>query len=75
MDRQDECARVGDLAQEAPSRLRGLHGVEVEDGRPVRLAALQRVVHEIAGHDRLLALRADHDAAMAGRMARASGSG
>ena len=29
MDRQDKRARVGDLAQKAPARLRGLHGVRI----------------------------------------------
>ena len=38
--------------------------------RPVGLAALDRVMHEIAGDHRALALREDVDAAMAGRMPR-----
>ena len=53
-----------------PARLRGLLGIPVEDRRPVRLAALQRVMHQVADHDRVLSARADVDAAMAGRVAR-----
>ena len=56
MDRQDKRARVRDLAQKPSPRLRRRLWVEVENRRPVRLAALQRVVHQVARHDRLLAL-------------------
>ena len=70
VNRQNICARVGDLTQEAAARPRGLRRVGVEDGRPIRLAALQRMVHQIASHDRVLALRADHHAAVARRMPR-----
>src|SRR5215475_7042727 len=44
-------------------------GIPVEDRRPIGLATLQGVVHEVADHDRVLSARADIDAAMVGRMA------
>jgi hypothetical protein len=56
VDRQDECACVRDLAQKAPARLRRLHGISVKDGRPIGFPALERVMHHVAGDDRLLAL-------------------
>ena len=70
VDRQQQQARAGDLAEEAPPRRDRLLRVPIEDRRPLRLAALQGVVEEVAGDDRALAAGADVDAAMAGRMAR-----
>src|SRR5215470_12537257 len=52
MDRQHEPAGAGGVAEESSARLRRLFLVPVEDGRPVGLAALQRVVHQIADHHR-----------------------
>jgi hypothetical protein len=70
MDRQHQRGSVGDLAKEAPTRLRGLRRVRVKDGRPIRLPALQRMMHQVAGHDRVAALRMDIDAAMVRRVTR-----
>ena len=50
-------------------RPRGLLRIPVENRRPIGLATLQGVVHEVADHDRMLSARADIDAAMMGRMA------
>jgi H+/gluconate symporter-like permease len=44
------------LPQKAPARPRSLHAVGVKDGGPIGLPALQRVMHHVADHDRLLAL-------------------
>ncbi len=49
---------------------RRLLRVPVDARRPIGLPALNRMMHEIAGHHRTLALGKDVDAAMAGRMAR-----
>src|ERR1051325_970559 len=72
MDRQDEAAGPGGVAEEAPTRLRRLLRVPVEHRRPVRLAALQGVVHHVSDHHRMLAARSDVDAAVAGRIDRKS---
>src|SRR5262245_41515356 len=69
MDWQDERVGVGDFAEEAAARLGRLLLVGIEDGRPVGLTALQRVVHHVAGHYGMLALGADVDAAVVRRMA------
>ena len=69
MDRQDILAGTCDLSEKLSPLPRGLRQVPVEDRRPIGLAALQGVVHEVADHDRVLSARADIDAAMAGRMA------
>src|ERR1700719_5180328 len=68
MDRQNIFAGPGDLGEKLSSRPRGLRRIPVEDRRPIGLATLQGVVHEVADHDRVLSARADIDAAMAGRM-------
>src|SRR5262249_49558828 len=70
MDRQNIFAGPGDLGEKLPPRPRGLRRIPVEDRRPIGLATLQGVVHEVADHDRVLSARADIDAAMVGRMAR-----
>src|ERR1700730_17874464 len=70
MDRQHKPARSGGLAEKSPARPRRLFGVPIEDRRPIRLTALQRVVHQVADDDRVLSARSDIDAAMAWRMAR-----
>src|SRR5215831_7839872 len=70
MHRHHEGAGAGDLAEEFSPRARSLLLVPVEDRRPVRLPALQRMVHEVADDDRALAAGADVDAAVAGRVAR-----
>ena len=57
-----------DRAEESPARVRGLHAVPVEDRRPVRLAALQGVVHQVSGYDGALSARANIHAAMTRRM-------
>src|SRR6202040_561113 len=69
MNRHDNGAGPGDFAQETPARARRLIAVPVEHGRPIRLPALQRVMHEVAGDHGTLAAGADVDAAMARRMA------
>ena len=69
MDRQDILAGTRDLSEKLSPRPRGLRRIPVEDRRPIGLATLQGVVHEVADHDRVLSARADIDAAMAGRMA------
>src|SRR5262245_46241089 len=70
MDRQDESIGSGNFAQESPARLRRLHTVPVEDRRPVRLAALQGMMHQVSNDNGALPARADIDAAMTWRMAR-----
>src|SRR6516162_1921066 len=70
MDRHDVSAGAGDFAEKAPARGRRLRAIPIEDRRPVRLPALQRMMHEIADHNRTLSAGADVHAAMAGRMAR-----
>src|SRR5215469_16049437 len=69
MDRQNIFAGPGDLGEKLSPRPRSLHWIPVEDRRPIGLATLQGVVHEVADHDRVLSARADIDAAMVGRMA------
>src|SRR6516164_9228937 len=68
MDRQNIFAGPGDLAEKLSPRPRGLLRIPVENRRPIGLATLQGVVHEVADHDRVLSARADIDAAMMGRM-------
>src|ERR1700730_15213780 len=69
MDRQHKSTSSGDLAQEPSARLRRLCTVPVEDRRPIRLAALQGVMHEVSDDDGALSARADIDAAMTRRVA------
>src|SRR5262249_11671835 len=69
MDRQNIFAGPGDLGEKPSPRPRGLRRIPVEDRRPIGLATLQGMVHEVADHDRVLSARADIDAAMVGRMA------
>jgi len=69
MDRQNIFAGPGDLGEKLSPRPRGLRRIPVENRRPIGLATLQGVVHEVADHDRVLSARADIDAAMVGRMA------
>src|SRR5262249_11432245 len=69
MDRQNIFAGPGDLGEKLSPRPRGLFRIPVENCRPIGLATLQGVVHEVADHDRVLSARADIDAAMMGRMA------
>src|SRR5262249_36702809 len=69
MDPQKLFAGPGDLGEKLSPRPRGLRRIPVEDRRPIGLATLQGVVHEVADHDRVLSARADIDAAMVGRMA------
>src|SRR5581483_9668207 len=70
MDRQDQRVGVGDGGKEFPPRYRRQLRIPVRPRRPVDLAALDRVMHEIAGDHRALAPRVNVDAAMAGRMPR-----
>ena len=69
MDRQNISAGASNLGEKLSPRSRGLRRIPVEDCRPIRLATLQGMVHEVANHDRLLSARADIDAAMVGRVA------
>src|SRR5262249_23148016 len=55
------------------ARKRRFLGIPIEDRRPARLAALQRVMQEVADDHGMLTARADIDAAMAGRMTRSRG--
>src|SRR5947209_10835961 len=59
MDRQHEGVGARGIGEEAPARALRLLGVPIEDRRPARLAALERVMHEVADHDRVLPARAD----------------
>src|SRR5262245_63187981 len=68
MDRQNIFAGPGDLGEKLSPRPRGLRRIPVEDRRPIGLATLQGVVHEVADHDRVLSARAGIDAAMVARM-------
>src|SRR5437764_12150959 len=70
MNRQDQRVGVDDGSKKLPPRHRRLLRIPIRLGRPVRLAALDLVMHEIAGHHRALALREDVHAAMARRMPR-----
>src|SRR5262249_19613673 len=70
MHRHYERAGTGDRGEETSARARGFLAVPVEDGRPARLAALQRMVHEVADEHRALSARSDIDATVAGRVAR-----
>lgn len=54
MDWQDKSTRSGDLAEESSPRLGGLRSIPVEDGRPIRLAALQGMMHEVTNDDGML---------------------
>src|SRR5690349_17447663 len=56
MDRQDQRVGAGDRRKELPPRDRRLLRIPVGLRRPFRLAALDDVMHEIAGHHRALAL-------------------
>src|SRR5215831_7370291 len=53
MDRQNIFAGPGDLDEKLSPRPRGLRRIPVEDRRPIGLATLQGVVHEVADHDRV----------------------
>jgi type II secretory pathway component PulJ len=55
MDRQDQRVGTGDGGKELAPRDRRLFRIPVGLGRPFRLAALDHVMHEIAGHHRALA--------------------
>src|SRR5690242_685479 len=68
VDWQHEAAGSRHLAEKAPARTRGFVGIPIENRRPARLPALQRVMHEVANDHRMLSARADIDAAMARRM-------
>ena len=57
------------LEERAACPARGL-GVDVEVARPGRLGTLHRVMHQVAGDDGVLALRADAHAHVPGRVAR-----
>ena len=70
MNGQDQRVGAGDGRKEFPTRDRLLLRVPVGLRRPFRLAALDRVMHEIARDHRALALREDVDAAMTRRMPR-----
>jgi hypothetical protein len=69
MDRQNISAGASNLGEKLSPRSRGLRRIPVEDCRPIGLATLQGMVHEVANHDGLLSARADIDAAMVGRVA------
>src|SRR5262245_23105760 len=60
MDRQNIFAGPGDLGEKLSPRPRGLRRIPVEDRRPIGLATLQGMVHEVADHDRVLSARADN---------------
>jgi hypothetical protein len=70
MDRQDQRIGAGDGGKELPPRQRRLLHVPIGLRRPFRFAALDRMVHQIAGNHCALPLREDVDAAMTGRMPR-----
>jgi len=67
-EHEDAARRL--LAQKAQSRLAGLHRIDIEAGGDPGLAALDRMVHQIAGDDRLLCLGADPHAHVARRVPR-----
>ena len=62
MDRQHGAAGAGHFAEQFTARPRRLGLIPIEHRGPVRLADLQRVMHQVADHDRVLAARADIDA-------------
>src|SRR5262249_2224956 len=64
MNGQHERGTISHLRKELTARARGLLLVGVEDCRPVRFAALQGVMHQVAGNHGVLSARADVDAAM-----------
>src|SRR6516165_11882424 len=69
MYRQDQRVRVGDGGKEFSPRDRRLLRIPIRLRRPVGLATLDHVMHEVAGDDGALSFREDVDATMAGRMA------
>ena len=72
MDRQHQRLPYPRTREKLPARLRCLFRVGAEARRPVRLAALQRVMHHVAEDDRLLPLRADVHATVIAACGRAS---
>ena len=66
---EDEHVAVGLLAQEAHPGRERLLGVGIEARLDARVAALDRVVHQVAGDHRLGARRADANADVARRVA------
>src|SRR6185312_15047863 len=68
VDRQDQRVGIGDGSKELAPRYRRLLRIPVGFRRPVRLAALDLVMHEITRHHRALPFGEDVDAAVAGRM-------
>src|SRR6516164_9743978 len=66
MNGQHKRAAPGGLAEKLPARLRRLVRIPAEDSRPIRLAALQRVMHQVADDNRMLSARMDVDATMHG---------
>src|SRR4051812_25742065 len=68
--REEHNISLGDLAEKATAGLSGHRGVPAEYSRPLGLAALKRVMHEVAGDHRPSSRRPDVDAAVAGRMTR-----
>src|SRR5213082_2576247 len=64
MNRQDQRVGVGDGSKKLSPRHRRLLRIPIRLGRPVRLAALDLVMHEVAGDHRAAPLREDVHAAM-----------
>src|ERR1700704_752915 len=70
MSADDQYRRAGQALEHAPSRLDSLVRITVRQGAPFRACDLAGMVHEVAGNQRLLALRLDHHADMTGCMAK-----
>ena len=65
MGRHNDDVGVGDVFKDTTPRARGPLGIGTEARAPVRLDALQCVVHQIASEDRAPILASNVDANMA----------
>ena len=61
----DDCVSVGDVFKDATPRARSHLRIGTETSAPVRLHALQRMMHQITGEDSVLTLASYVDANMA----------
>ena len=70
MRRAAQRLRVAVALEEAAPRRRRLRLVDVEIDRQLRIARLQRRMHQVAGHHGLVAALAEADGEVAGRVPR-----
>ena len=60
----DDCVSIGDVFKDATPRARSHLGIGTKTSAPVRLHALQRMMHQIAGENSALTLASYVDANM-----------